>query len=111
MEMRLLCHKIQSAIGGFAAHRSSSVEVHCPKLQVGIDLGVEHTATNQRWGKAARGPFLSRYRAENCPCAAPRHKRQAKRLHRTLPGDERKPCIGSQRKIVKQYQKYRHWRW
>ena len=49
-----------------------SLAAVAPKEEVGLDLGLEGHRHHQRWGEAAGGSFLPKYRAEDCQCAAPR---------------------------------------
>src|SRR5882757_11547613 len=54
-----------------------------PKQEVGIDLGVEHTATTSDGDKLRSGRFYRNIEQKIAHAQRRGHKRQAKRLHRT----------------------------
>jgi putative transposase len=75
-----------------------------PKLQVGIDLGVEHIATTSEGDKLTSGRFYRNIEQKIANAQRRGHKRQAKRLHRTAARRRKEALHRFSTKIVKEYQ-------
>src|SRR6266481_2693009 len=75
-----------------------------PKQEVGIDLGVEHTATTSDGDKLRAGRFYRNIEQKIAHAQRRGHKRQAKRLHRTAARRRKEALHRFSTKLVKQYQ-------
>jgi putative transposase len=75
-----------------------------PKLEVGIDLGLEHTATTSDGDKLCSGRFYRNIEQKIANAQRRAHKRQAKRLHRTAARRRKEALHRFSTKIVKEYQ-------
>jgi putative transposase len=75
-----------------------------PKLEVGIDLGVAHTATTIDGDKLRSGRFYRNIEQKIANAQRRAHKRQAKRLHRTAARRRKEALHRFSTKIVKEYQ-------
>jgi putative transposase len=75
-----------------------------PKLEVGIDLGVEHIATTSDGDKLRPGRFYRNIERRIANAQRRGHKRQAKRLHRTAARRRKEALHRFSTKIVKEYQ-------
>jgi IS605 OrfB family transposase len=75
-----------------------------PKLEVGIDLGVAHTATTSDGEKLRAGRFYRNIEQKIANAQRRGHKRQAKRLHRTAARRRKEALHRFSTKIVKEYQ-------
>jgi len=73
-----------------------------PKLEVGIDLGVEHTATTSDGEKLRAGRFYRDIEQKIAHAQRRAHKRQAKRLHRTAARRRKEALHRFSTKIVKE---------
>ncbi|HMI76050.1 MAG TPA: transposase [Steroidobacteraceae bacterium] len=74
------------------------------KLEVGIDLGVEHIATTSDGEKLRAGRFYRNIEQKIANAQRRAHKRQAKRLHRTAARRRKEALHRFSTKIVKEYQ-------
>jgi putative transposase len=75
-----------------------------PKLEVGIDLGVEHIATTSDGDKLRPGRFYRNIEQKIANAQRRAHKSQAKRLHRTAARRRKEALHRFSTKIVKEYQ-------
>jgi len=73
-----------------------------PKMEVGIDLGVEHIATTSDGEKLRSGRFYRNIEQKIAHAQRRGHKRQAKRLHRTAARRRKEALHRFSTKIVKQ---------
>jgi len=75
-----------------------------PKLEVGIDLGLQHTATTSDGEKLRAGRFYRDIEQKIANAQRRAHKRQAKRLHRTAARRRKEALHRFSTKIVREYQ-------
>jgi putative transposase len=74
------------------------------KLEVGIDLGLEHIATTSDGEKLCSGRFYRNIEQKIASAQRCGHKRQAKRLHRTAARRRKEALHRFSTRIVKEYQ-------
>jgi putative transposase len=97
----------QDAVGDWwlclpvAVEASQSV---APKLEVGIDLGVEHIATTSDGDKLTSGRFYRHIEQKIAHAQRRGHQHQAKRLHRTAARRRKEALHRFSTKLVKEYQ-------
>ena len=97
----------QDSVGDWWLCVPIAVEVSqssAPKLEVGIDLGVAHTATTSDGDKLRAGRFYRNIEQKIANAQRRGHKRQAKRLHRTAARRRKEALHRFSTKIVKEYQ-------
>jgi putative transposase len=97
----------QDSVGDWWLCVPIAVEVSqssAPKLEVGIDLGVAHTATTSDGDKLRAGRFYRNIEQKIANAQRRAHKRQAKRLHRTAARRRKEALHRFSTKIVKEYQ-------
>ena len=97
----------QDAVGDWwlclpvAVEASKSV---APKLQVGIDLGVEHIATTSDGDQLTSGRFYRHIEQKIAHAQRRGHQHQAKRWHRTAARRRKEALHRFSTKLVKEYQ-------